>query len=249
MGVAIVTGGSRGIGLATATRLAQDGHQVMLVARKPDELDAASRQISDSVPGAVVGSCPANLRDEGAPAAIFDMTEEMLGTVTLLVNNAATNPWAGPMVELTPKVMDVVYQVNLKAPTMMIQEFAKRIGDRDHQGAVVNVASIGGLHVEPLIGWYNVQKAALLHMTRQFGAELGPRIRVNTVAPGLIRTQFASMLVDSLEGQLSQRLPLGRIGEPDDVAGVISFLLSSDAKWMTGTTVVIDGGNEVMGMF
>lgn len=249
MGVAIVTGGSRGIGLATAMRLARDGHQVMLVARKPDELEEASNAITETVPGAVVGTCPANLRDEGAPTAIFDMTEEMLGTVSLLVNNAATNPWAGPMVELTPKVMDVVYQVNLKAPTMMIQEFAKRLGGGDHRGAVVNVASIGGLHVEPLIGWYNVQKAALLHMTRQFGAELGPQIRVNSVAPGLIRTQFASMLVDSLEDQLSKRLPLGRIGEPDDVAGVIAFLLSPDSRWITGTTIVVDGGNEVMGMF
>lgn len=249
MGIAIITGGSRGIGLATAMRLSREGHQVMLVARKLDELELAAQRIRDQLPEAVVGICPANLRDEDAPSAIFDMTEEMLGTVTLLVNNAATNPWAGPMTELTPKVMDVVYQVNLKAPTIMIQEFAKRLGGGDHHGAVVNVASIGGLHVEPLIGWYNVHKAALIHLTRQFAAELGPRIRVNTVAPGLVRTQFASMLVDAMEEQLSRRLPLGRIGEPEDVADVISFLLSEEARWMTGTILTVDGGNEVMGMF
>ncbi|MCL5974038.1 MULTISPECIES: SDR family oxidoreductase [Ferrimicrobium] len=249
MAVAIVTGGSRGIGLATATRLVRDGHQVMLVARKVDELEAAAQQIRVQVPDGVVGVCPANLRDIDAPAAIFDVTYEMLGAVSLLVNNAATNPWAGPLTEITSNVMDVIYQVNLRAPTMMIQEFAKRLQEHELHGAVVNVASIGGLHVEPMIGWYNVLKAALIHLTRQFAAELGPRIRVNTVAPGLVRTQFAAMLVDSLEDRLSERLPLGRIGEPDDVARAIAFLLSSDAAWMTGSTIVIDGGNEVMGMF
>jgi NAD(P)-dependent dehydrogenase (short-subunit alcohol dehydrogenase family) len=115
----------------------------------------------------------------------------------------------------------------------------------EHGGSIVNVASVGGLLTEPGIGYYNATKAAVIHLTRQFAAELAPGVRVNGVAPGIVRTHLAKALWENYEDHLRDALPLGRIGEPDDIADVIAFLASNDARWMTGQTIVVDGGSAI----
>ncbi|MHB8190112.1 MAG: SDR family oxidoreductase [Ferrimicrobium sp.] len=245
----VVTGGSRGIGLAIGEKLAAQGYGVVLVARKQDELEDACSDILTSVPGAQVCTVVANVGQLGAAQVVFDQVEEVFGGIDVLVNNAATNPYYGPLVDIPVEAMDKLYQVNLRAPLLFSQEFARRYRVTERSGSIVNIASIGGMAVEAGIGWYNVAKAGLIHLTRHLAYELGPAIRVNSVSPGLVRTQFARTLWESHESKLSQRLPIKRIGEPRDIAQAVAFLVSDEAAWMTGENLVIDGGNLASPMF
>lgn len=239
--VALVTGGSRGIGRAVAIRLAEAGARVMISARKPEALEQAASAIAADVPRAEVGTFVANAGDPDAAEAAVAATVDRFGGLDVLVNNAATNPSFGPLIDIDRARADKTAAVNLEGPLWWTQ-CAWRLAMADRGGSVVNVASIGGLAVDPGIGFYNVTKAGLIHLTRHLAFELGPTVRVNAVAPGLVRTDFARALIDRGGDAVAGRLPLRRLGEPDDVAKVVLFLASEASAWMTGATVVVDGG-------
>ena len=237
--VALVTGGSRGIGLAVADRLVGAGARVMVSARNEDTLRSAAEKLS--LGGGEVSWFSANAGDPDAAAACVEATVSRLGGLDILVNNAATNPYMGRLIDIDRPRAEKTVSVNQQAVLTWTQ-LAYQAAMAEHGGAVVNVSSIGGMSVEPGIGWYNVTKAAVIHITKQLAYELGPGVRVNAVAPGLVKTDFARALWEQAGEAVAGRLPLKRLGEPDDVARVVLFLVSDAASWMTGATLVVDGG-------
>ena len=237
--VVLVTGASRGIGLAIARRCAQAGGAVMLSSRKGDALEAAAQELS-GLDGEVAWHA-AHAGDPGQAAACVDATLDRFGSLDVLVNNAATNPHFGPVLEIDRGQATKSLEVNLLGVLGWCQA-AYRAALRDRGGSILNVASVGGLGPEPGIGWYNATKAAVIHLTRQLAYELGPGVRVNAVAPGLVRTEFARALWEPHEDAVASHIPLRRIGEPDDVATAALFLVSDEASWITGTVLTVDGG-------
>jgi len=241
--VALVTGGSRGIGRAIATRFAESGADVMLSSRKGDALvDAAASM--QTLAGDVAWHV-ANVGDPDAARRCVDATVERFGSLDVLVNNAATNPYLGPLMEIDLARAEKTVQVNLEAALVWTQ-CAWRASMAERGGSVINLSSIGGLSVEPGIAWYNVTKAALVHLTRQLASELGPAVRVNALAPGLVRTDFARALWEQGGDAVAKRLPLKRLGEPDDIAKAALFLASEASSWITGHVLVVDGGALAM---
>lgn len=238
---ALVTGASRGIGQAIATALAGEGCNVVLSSRKQEALDKAAAEIRAAHPEARVLPRAAHVADAEEAGATVDAAVAEYGGLDILVNNAGTNPYFGPLVEIDAARAEKTVQVNQLAVVQWIQ-LAWNAAMRDRGGVVINMASVGGMLTEPGIGYYNSTKAAVMHLTRQFAAELAPGVRVNAIAPGIVRTHFARALWEDHEQQLSSSLPLGRIGEPDDIAKIAVFLASDAAGWMTGQTVVADGG-------
>ena len=240
--VALVTGGTRGIGRAVAEAFVGAGAAVCVTARKPDEL-AETAAALEALGGRVTthqGSAgTVEVAEEGVAHCVAD-----LGGLDILVNNAATNPYFGPLVDADAPAVRKTWQVNQEGPLYYTQA-AWRQWMREHGGNVVNVVSIGGLRVGPFLGAYNVSKAALVHMTRQLATEMAPGVRVNAVAPGLVKTFFARALYEADEAGAARRHPLGRIGEPDDVAGAVLFLASPAASWITGEVLVVDGGASI----
>ena len=237
--VALVTGASRGIGLATAQALAASGANVMLSSRKQDALEAAAATIDGNT--AVFA---ANAGDPEAAAACVAATVEQFGSVDILVNNAATNPYFGRAIDIDLPRYDKTWQVNVRGMLAWTQE-AYRASLAEHGGSVINLASIGGLSVEAGIGIYNTTKAAVIHLTRNLAHELGPNIRVNAIAPGLVKTDMARALWEEHGDAIAARLPLGRLGEPSDIAAMVVFLASDAASWITGQTMIVDGGATV----
>ena len=236
--VALVTGASKGIGKAIAKTLAESGAQVMLVSRKLDQLQSAAADIQGDT--AVYA---ANVGDLDAAGACVAATIERFGGLDILVNNAATNPYYGATLGVDPGRYDKTFQVNLKGPLFWCQA-AWDAAMKDKPGVIVNIASVGGLRAEGGLGVYNLTKAALIHLTRQLASELGPT-RVVGVAPGLVQTDFAAFLVDNFGDRLAAQMPLKRLGEPQDIANLVTFLASPAASWITGETYVIDGGAGV----
>ncbi len=234
--VALVTGASRGIGKAIATVLAESGAKVVLSSRKQEALDAAAAEIDGET-----SVFAANAGDPDAAAAAVAHTVETFGRVDILVNNAATNPYMGPSIDIDLPRYDKTWDVNLRGPLVWTQECWKA-WMRSNGGTVVNIASIGGMSVEPSIGIYNTTKAALIHLTKVLAADLSPGVRVNAVAPGLVKTDMARALWEPAEEQIAKRTPLHRLGEPEDIAHAVLFLASDLSSWMTGQTVVVDGG-------
>ena len=238
-----MTGASRGIGRAIALAFATAGASVMISSRKAEALTQAADEIR-AAGGDRVGSVAwyvANAGDPEQAGACVAATVERFGSVDILVNNAATNPYFGPMVDIDRDRADKTVRVNQSGYLEWVQA-AWRAGMRESGGAVLNVASVGGLSVEGGIGWYNVTKAAVIHLTRQLAGELGPGVRVNALAPGLVKTDFARALWERGEDAIARRLPLGRLGRPEDIAAAALFLCSDAASWITGQTLVIDGG-------
>jgi NAD(P)-dependent dehydrogenase (short-subunit alcohol dehydrogenase family) len=234
--VAVVTGASRGIGRATAEALAACGARVMLSSRKQEALEEAAAGIDGET--AVFA---ANAGDPDQATACIDATMERFGRVDILVNNAATNPYMGRSIDIDLGRYDKTLQVNLRGPLVWSQ-LAWQRWMKGNGGSIVNIASVGGLSVETSIGIYNTTKAALMYLTRTLAAELAPGVRVNAVAPGLVKTDMARALWEPAEELIAKRTPLGRLGEPQDIANAIAFLASDLASWITGHTLVIDGG-------
>jgi NAD(P)-dependent dehydrogenase (short-subunit alcohol dehydrogenase family) len=237
--VALVTGASRGIGRATAAALGAAGAKVMLSSRKQADLEVAAAEIDGDTDVFV-----ANAGDPDAARACVDATVARFGSVDILVNNAATNPYMGPSIDIDLSRYDKTWQVNLRGPLVWTQA-AYKASMAERGGAVVNVASVGGMSVEGTIGIYNTTKAALIHLTKQLAGELGPQVRVNAVAPGLVKTDMARALWEQHGDAFAAHLPLRRLGEPEDIARAIVFLVSDAASWITGHTLVIDGGAMV----
>jgi NAD(P)-dependent dehydrogenase (short-subunit alcohol dehydrogenase family) len=236
--VALVTGASKGIGRAIAAQFAESGAKVMLSSRKADQLEAAAASIAGET-----AVFPANAGDVAAAREAVAATLERFGALDILVNNAATNPYLGPTVGVDEGRFDKTFQVNLRGPLFWVQA-AWEAWMSEHPGVILNIASVGGLRAEGALGVYNVTKAGLIHLTRQLASELGPT-RVVGIAPGLIETDFSAVLVESFGERLRQGLPLRRLGQPEDVADLATFLVSDRASWITGDTFVIDGGAGV----
>ena len=235
---ALVTGGSRGIGKAIAATFVRCGANVMIVSRKEDSLRATAEEI-----GGNIAYIAANTGDVDSAESVVQQTLAKFGAIDIFVNNAATNPYAGPMMDVDQSRYDKTFQVNLRGPVFWTQSVWKH-WMKDHPGVIVNIASIGGLRTEASLGVYNLTKAAIIHMTRQLAGELGAT-RVVGIAPGLIVTDFAQMLVDNFGEALAKRLPTKRLGQPQDIANLVAFLASDLASWITGETYVIDGGAGV----
>jgi NAD(P)-dependent dehydrogenase (short-subunit alcohol dehydrogenase family) len=238
--VAIVTGASRGIGLGIAQRLVDEGAKVVITARKPEALAEAVAELGG--PDHALGIA-GNAADEAHQDEVVSAARDTFGGLHLLVNNTGINPVYGPMLDSEADVARKVLDVNVVAAFSWIKKaVAAGLGDEAHPGAVVNLASVAGLGASGVIGWYGVSKAALIHLTTELGYQLGPDVRVNAVAPAVVKTRFASALYEGREEQVSAAYPMKRLGTPEDVAGAVSFLLSADAGWITGQTLTIDGG-------
>lgn len=236
---AVVTGASRGIGLATAQALAAAGANVVLTSRDQESADAAAAQVEGNALGIA-----AHAVDEEAARSCIDRTLERFGSVDILVNNAGTNPAFGPVIDQDHGRFAKIFDVNLWAPILWTS-LATKAWMGEHGGAVVNTASIGGMGFEANLGLYNASKAALIHLTKQMALELSPRVRVNAVAPGVVRTKLAEALWREHENLVADATALARIGEPDDIGSAIAFLVSDAARWITGEVMVVDGGQRL----
>jgi NAD(P)-dependent dehydrogenase (short-subunit alcohol dehydrogenase family) len=235
--VAVVTGASKGIGRAIAGALAASGAQVMLSSRKADALAAAAADMDGDV-----ATFAAHAGHPEEAEACIAATVERFGGIDILVNNAATNPYQGPTLDIDLARFDKTVEVNWRGPLVWVQA-ARRQGLGTRPGAsVLNIASIGGLSVEPSIGIYNCTKAALLHLTRTLALEMAPDVRVNALAPGLVKTDMARALWEPHEEAAAAHVPMRRLGEPADIASAAVFLCSDAASWVTGSTLVVDGG-------
>ncbi len=238
--VALVTGGSRGIGFGIVKAFAAAGAQVMMTSRKADALAAAAGEID----GEIAWHAGHAGRPEDIEACV-DRTLERFGRIDVLVNNAATNPYAGPTIDVDVARWDKTFETNVRGPLLWTQQ-AWRKGMRENGGSVINISSVGGLSTNPVLGVYDVTKAALIHLTKQLAAELAPSVRVNAIAPGLIKTDFARMLWEGDRGeQVARSYPLRRLGEVEDIASGALFLAADTASWMTGQTLVFDGGGLI----
>ena len=236
--VAVVTGASRGIGLAVAQRLVDEGARVVVTARKQEALDEAVASLGGAEHAAAVAG---NAADPDHQDAALATALDRFGPVDLLVNNTGINPAYGPLVDLDLDAARKMVETNVVAALSWVQK-AWRAGMSERGGAVVNVASIAGQKPAPGIAFYGVSKAALIHLTASLAVELAPRVRVNAVAPAIVRTKFATALYEGREEQVSAAYPLRRLGEPHDVAAAVAYLLSDDAAWTTGQTLTVDGG-------
>lgn len=241
--VALVTGASRGIGLGIARRLVDEGARVCVTARKQDALDAAVESLGGPDHAiAVSGRADDVDHQRDTVARVIDT----FGGLDLLVNNTGINPAYGPLMSLDLDAARKIVEVNCIAALSWVQQaYAASLAERG--GAIVNVASVAGLKPAPGIAFYGASKAMLVHLTEELAVELGPKVRVNAVAPAIVKTAFATALYEGREEQVSAAYPLKRLGEPPDVAGAVAYLLSSDAAWVTGQTLVIDGGLTLTG--
>ncbi|GIE79545.1 3-oxoacyl-ACP reductase [Actinoplanes philippinensis] len=241
--VAIVTGASRGIGFAIAQRFVAQGARVAVTGRDADALEAAVKELG----GPEVALGVAGKGDDPAHrAAVVDAVRERFGPVTTLINNIGINPAYGPLATLDLNAARKMAEVNLIGTLGWIQE-ALRGGLAESGGSVVNISSVSGVRPAPGIAFYGTTKAALIHLTEELAVELAPRIRVNAVAPAVVKTRFASALYEGREAEVAATYPLQRLGNTDDVAGTVAFLCSPDASWITGQTIVIDGGLTLTG--
>jgi NAD(P)-dependent dehydrogenase (short-subunit alcohol dehydrogenase family) len=242
--VGVVVGASRGIGKATALGLAECGADVVAAARKAEGLQALSEEING-----VGGRCiavPTNIRRTDEIDDLVKRTLDEFGRIDFLVNNAASTPGLSELVDLEEGIWDVVLNTNVKAYFLLCRSVAKEMIEQG-KGSIVNISGISGLQPETKLGAYSVSKAAVMHLTRALGAELGRHnVRVNSIAPGLTRTEFARMLWED-KFNLSSfmgRCALRRVAEPEEMARPIIFLLSDHASFINAHTLVVDGGTS-----
>jgi NAD(P)-dependent dehydrogenase (short-subunit alcohol dehydrogenase family) len=241
---AVITGASRGIGKAIAFGFAAEGANVVLSSRRQESLDQVAAELSAKYPDVGVLAHAAHAGEPEQAATCVDASVARFGSIDILVNNAGTNPHFGALVDISPAAAAKTTQVNQFAIVLWTQ-LAWHRSMAEKGGTIINIASIGGILTEPGLGYYNATKAAVIHLTRQFANELAPNVRVNGIAPGVVRTHLAKALWESAEEQVAGALPLRRIGEPDDIADAAVFLAGDQSRWMTGHTLVIDGGATV----
>ncbi len=235
---ALVTGGSRGIGLAIARALTDRGARVVLTARKPEALAAAVEELGG--PDRAV-ALAGNAADPGHRAAAVQLAIDTFGSLDLLVGNVGINPLFGPLIEADLEAVRKTLDTNVVATLGLVQQ-AWRAWMSEHGGSVLIVASVAGLRASEGIAAYGVSKAALVNLTTQLAVELGPAVRVNAVAPAVVKTRFAEALFDGREEEAASQYPAGRLGVPEDVGEAAAYLLGPGASWVTGQTLVLDGG-------
>jgi NAD(P)-dependent dehydrogenase (short-subunit alcohol dehydrogenase family) len=238
----LVTGASRGIGSAVAEALAEQGAQVVLSSRKQADLDKEAATINQRYPE----QATAIAAHAGKPDELEKLVSEVMkrfSRIDILINNAATNPYFGPIIGAELSAWDKTFEVNLRG-MFVLTKLVYEASMESRGGAVVNVASVGGLRPGVGLGVYNVTKAGVIMLTRQLAKELGGKVRVNAVAPGVIKTRFAEALWgnEAIMDRVLATNPMGRIGTPDEVAGAVVFLASDAASYINGEVVVIDGG-------
>jgi len=244
--VAIVTGGSRGIGRSIALGLAEAGADVALAARKPDALAEAAAAVSATGRRAI--AVPTNVRRSEDLRALVDTTRERLGRVDVLVNNAGTNPVFGPVQEIDERAWDAIMNTNVKAVHVLSNFAREAMLEHGEGGAIVNVSSVGGFLASNVIGGYSVSKAAVVMLTQVQAKTWGKDgIRVNCIAPGLIKTEFARALWEDEQilSAATSEAALGRIGLPDEMAGAVVYLASPASSFVTGQTLILDGGRRL----
>jgi NAD(P)-dependent dehydrogenase (short-subunit alcohol dehydrogenase family) len=247
--VAVITGSSRGIGFAIALEMARAGAQVVISSRKMDACETAANTINTEVGRDAASPFAASISDTEALAALVEHANKTFGKVDILVCNAASNPYYGPMEGISDEQFHKILHNNVVANNRLITMVAPQMRDRQ-DGAIIIVSSIGGLKGSPVIGAYNVSKAADMQMARNLAVEFGKdNIRVNCIAPGLIKTDFAKALWDNPKTYANyvNTTPLARIGMPREIAGTAIFLASEAGGFVTGQTVVVDGGTTIQG--
>ncbi|GAA2116323.1 SDR family oxidoreductase [Kitasatospora saccharophila] len=236
--VALVTGASRGIGLAVARRLVAEGARVCVTARSPQPLAEAVAELGG--PEHAIGVA-GRADDPEHRADAVRRTLDAFGQLDVLVNNTGINPVFGPVLDIEESAVRKVFEVNVLAALGWLRE-ARDAWFAENGGAVVNITAVAGQRPATGIGVYGASKAAVIHLTKQLAQEIGPRIRVNAVAPAVVRTQFAAKLYEGREEEIAAGYAMGRLGTPEDIAATAAFLASADASWITGQTITVDGG-------
>lgn len=242
--VAVITGSSKGIGKAIAERMAEQGAKVVISSRKAGPCDEVAAAINTQFGAGTAVSIPANISSKEQLKNLVDETHRHFGKIDILVCNAASNPYYGPMAGIEDDQFRKIFENNVLANHWLIGFVAPQMIDRK-EGSIIIVSSIGGLRGTPVIGAYGISKAADLQLARNLAHEYGPHnVRVNCIAPGLIKTDFARALWEDAEAlkHRTATTPLRRIGEPDEIAGAAVFLASQAGSFVTGQTIVVDGG-------
>ncbi|MFF4822490.1 SDR family oxidoreductase [Streptomyces sp. NPDC001312] len=235
--VALVTGASRGIGYGIAEALVARGDRVCITGRNGEALKEAVEKLGSDRVVAVAGKA----HDEAHRAEAVERVMEAFGRVDFLINNAGTNPVFGPIADLDLNVARKVFETNVVSALGFAQR-TWHAWQKDHGGAIVNIASVAGLSASPFVGAYGVSKAAMINLTQQLAHEFAPKVRVNAIAPAVVKTKFAKALYEGREEEAAASYPLGRLGVPSDIGGAAAFLTSAQSDWVTGQTLVVDGG-------
>lgn len=245
--VALLTGASRGMGLAMATSLADHGARVVISARKADQLEAARKQIEADVLGAQVFAVAANVGYRDQLEALVAQCHALAGPVDILVGNAGVNPYYGKTSEIPDAAYDKTMSANVQSNLWLAQLVAPDMAGRGG-GSMIFTSSIGAFKPSEMLGTYGMSKLALIGLVRNLAMEFGPRgIRVNAICPGLIRTEFARELWDNpeVENRIQGEIPLRRLGEPEDLAGIVVYLASDAGRYMTGQALTVCGGSNM----
>lgn len=235
--VALITGGSRGIGYGIAEAFVARGDRVCITGRNEDSLKEAVERLGADRAIGVAGKA----HDAEHRTAVVQQIMDTWGRLDHLVNNAGTNPVFGPLADMDLGVARKVFETNVVS-ALGFAQLAWAAWQKDHGGSIVNVASVAGLSASPFVGAYGMSKAAMVNLTLQLAHEFAPVVRVNAVAPAVVKTRFAAALYEGREEQAAARYPMGRLGEPEDIGGAVAFLSSDAAGWVTGQTLVLDGG-------
>ncbi|GAA1854634.1 SDR family oxidoreductase [Brevibacterium marinum] len=238
--VALITGASRGIGLGIAHRLQAEGATVVLTARKPEALAEAVAQFPEGTALGIAGKSD----NPDHRAEVYDAIAEKFGRLDVLVTNVGINPVYGPLIDLDLDAARKILDVNVIGTLAWVQEAVhhEKLGFRENKGRIVSISSVAGQVPSPGISFYGISKAAVSHLTKSLAVELGPDIRVNAVAPAVVKTNFATALYEGKEEEVASAYPARRLGTPEDIAGAVAYFASSDADWITAQVLTADGG-------
>ncbi|MGC3021810.1 SDR family oxidoreductase [Brevibacterium sp. FAM 24630] len=238
--VALVTGASRGIGLGIAQRLNDEGATVVLTARKPEALQEAVAQFPEGSAIGIAGKSD----DPAHRAEVFDTIAQKFGRLDVLVTNVGINPVYGPLIDLDLDAARKILDVNVLGTLAWVQGAVhhEKLGFRENKGRIVSISSVAGERPSPGISFYGISKAAVSHLTRSLAVELGPDIRVNAVAPAVVKTNFATALYEGREEEVASAYPVKRLGTPEDIAAAVAYFASADADWITAQVLTADGG-------